>query len=290
MFREKMLPAEPRGLQLVARHTLEIQKPPIRKWKDEQQPLDDPSEPPEIAGCMTDDISHDMRNHLCAVFANAELMSQSTRSQAEREELLKDVHSAIRSSIAILDSLLLPSNTGHTHNFRLHSLNELIAHEVKMVRIHPDARHVELSFADHPILEACIDSRELGRAVYNLLLNACQAVGTGASPSPGKIQVELREERASMQIRVIDNGPGVPETTRRILRKSPAPADKSLSIGLGLTIARRAAHKHGGFLELEESAMGKTVFVLHLAKIQLPPAGRLCRPAIAHACMEREQP
>jgi len=237
---------------------------------------------------MAEDISHDMRNHLCAVFANVELMSRSTRSQTEREELLEDVRLAIRSSIDILDSLLLPSNTGgHIHNFRSHSLNEVIAHVVKMVHIHPDARKVELSFLDHPILEVCIDSRELGRAVYNLLLNACQAVSTGSTPR--RIQIELCEERSFIQIRVIDNGPGVPETIRQIFSKSLSSADKRLSIGLGLTIAQRAAQKHGGFLELEESTIGKTVFVLHLSKARLSPIGRPCRPTIPHKSGEREE-
>jgi len=218
---------------------------------------------------MTGGISHDIRNHLCAVFANVELMSQPKRSQTELEELMEDVHLAIRSSIDILDSLLLPSNTGHTHNFQQHSLNQVIAHVVKMVRIHPDARNAELSFADHPILEVCIDSIELGRAVYNLLLNACQAVSAGSAP--GKIQIELREDQSSIQIRVTDNGPGVSETIRQIFRK-PLPSPNGIrNIGIGLTIAERGAYVHGGFLELEGSMVGKTVFVLHLSKARLRP-------------------
>jgi signal transduction histidine kinase len=245
-------------------------------------------EPPEVTECMIDGLSHDIRNHLCAVFANVELMSQSTTSQTAREELLEDVHSAIRSSIDILDSLLLPPTTGQTHNFRSHSLNQLIAHVVKMVRIHPDARKAELSFANHPNLEVFIDSRELGRAVYNLLLNACQAVRAGSEHR--RIQIKLCEERTSIQIQVIDNGPGVPEAIRQTLGKSLSSADRRQSIGLGLTIARRAAHEHGGFLELEESTMGKTVFVLHLSKAKLRPIGWPCIPTIAHKGSERVEP
>ena len=262
---------QPPGLRLVDKQVLKILDSPTRESGEEMHwPGVDLSEPPEeITGWMIAGISHDMRNYLCTVFANVELMAHSTMSQSEREGLLEDVHSAIRFSIDILDSLLLPSTTGCTHNFRSHSLNQLIAHVVKMVRIHPDARKAELSFPDHPILEVYVDSRELGRAIYNLLLNACQAGGGGSEPR--RIQIALREERTSIQIRVIDNGPGVPETIRRTFGKSLSGRDRRQSIGLGLTVAQRAARGHGGFLELEESTAGNTVFVFQLSKAQLRP-------------------
>ena len=279
---------QPPRLHLVNEQILGTLDSPTPEFRQEMhRPCDYLSEPqpPEVTECMIYGLSHDIRNHLCAVFANVELMSQSTASQTAREELLEDVHSAIRSSIDILDSLLLPSTTDQTHNFRSQSLNQLIAQVVKMVRIHPDTRKAELSFANHTILEVCIDSRELGRAVYNLLLNACQAVRAGSEHR--RIQIKLREERASIQIQVIDNGPGVPEAIRQTLSKSLSSADRRRSIGLGLTIARRAAHKHGGFLELEESMMGKTVFVLHLSKARLRPIGRPCIPTMPHELSER---
>lgn len=253
-------------------NTLEIQGPPIRKFREElQRPFDGLSEwdPPGTTGCLTDGISHDIRNYLCTVYANVELMSLSTTTQKASEEILEDIQSAIRSTIDMLDSLLLPSRTGHTHNFCLHSLNQVIAHVAKMVRIHPDARTVDLSIADHPALEAYIDSRELGRAVYNLLLNACQAASNGSAPR--LVQIALREERASIQIRVMDSGPGVPEPIREIFRKGFSTAKSAKGVGLGLTIAQCAAREHGGSLELEESTSGKTVFALHLSKLRLYP-------------------
>lgn len=259
------------GIRSGNRSALEIHESPIRTFGELQQPFDDPSEPDPVGilGCMTNDISHDIRNHLCAVYAHAELMSQSTRSQTEREEHLEDVHSAICSSIALLDSLLLPARTDHTHNFRRHPLNQIIAHTARMVRIHPDARNVTFSIDDYPAVEAWVDSRELGRAVYNLLLNACQATSNGSAPR--LVQVALQEERASIQIRVMDNGSGVPESIREMFRMGFSTVESTKRIGLGLAIAQCAAREHGGSLELEESMSGKTVFVLHLPKLTPTP-------------------
>ena len=262
--------------QLADQITRRNQNSPMLSFDEESQQLFDDfvPDPAEILW-MTDGISHDMRNYLCAVYANAELLSQSKRSQTEREALLSDIYSAICSSIDMLNSLSSSFYSGHTHNFDLHSLNEVIARTVKMVRIHPDARTVDFAITDGPVLDACIDSRELGRAVYNLLLNACQAVSNVSAPR--LVQISLREERTSIQIRVTDNGPGVPETTREILRRGLSTAEGTRGAGLGLTIAQCAAREHGGSLELEETTPGKTVFALHLSKCTFTPSpGHAC--------------
>ena len=259
-------------LQLVNRHNSQIHEPPLYQWSDEFGLLDDDfseSAPMSVPGRMTHCIAHDMRNHLCAVYANVELMSRSKANQAEREELLEDVQSAIRSTVDILDSLLFFSRTGRTHSFCVYPLNQVIAQAVKMVRIHPDAQKVEISIADHRLLELCIDRTELSRAVYNLLLNACQAASRGLTPK--RVHIALREGAGFIEIRVSDSGPGVTQAIRDIFCKPSSGAEKAEGFGVGLTIAQCAAREHGGFIELEKSTMGNTVFVLHLSNSQVRP-------------------
>lgn len=230
--------------------------------------------------CQMRGISHDMRNYLCAVYASVELMSGATVSQEARNELLEDVHSAICASIDILDSLLMFSQSRRTHDLLPHSLNQLVVHVVKMVRIHPDARNVELSIADQPIVEICMDRAELGRAIYNLLLNACQAANQ--YQAAGTVQIAFREEQSKIQIRVTDSGPGVPETVREISRTPPSDAESMHGIGIGLTIAQSVASRHGGFVEVERSTPGSTVFVMHISDARLRQTYRPCLPAILH--------
>ena len=50
------------------------------------------------------------------------------------------------------------------------------------------------------------DSRKLERVLYNLLLNACEAV----PHQSGQIEVSLREVPDGVEIRVSDNGRGIP--------------------------------------------------------------------------------
>jgi signal transduction histidine kinase len=97
---------------------------------------------------MAQSVSHDLRNHLYAIYCNVEFMSESRTTQAEREKLLQDVHAMIQDMTGILDSLLLLSKTGQTLRPRWVSLNKMVEHAACMVRAHPDARNVDLVIQD----------------------------------------------------------------------------------------------------------------------------------------------
>ena len=60
---------------------------------------------------------------------------------------------------------------------------------------------------------AWFDPRKLERALYNLLLNACEA-----SPATrGRVRVTIGRSGASVTIAVADNGPGIAEPIREKL-------------------------------------------------------------------------
>ena len=54
------------------------------------------------------------------------------------------------------------------------------------------------------------DSRKLERALYNLLLNACEA----APVLSGHVEVRATESEGSIIISVADNGPGIENSIR----------------------------------------------------------------------------
>jgi signal transduction histidine kinase len=132
---------------------------------------------------------------LSAIYCNVEFMSESRTTQTEREKLLQDVHAVIQDMTGILDSLLLLSKTGQTLHPRWASLNKMVEHAACMVRAPPDARNVELVIQDGESVAGWMDCTKLGSAVYNLLLNACQAARLG--PAPRRVQARLLRTSAS---------------------------------------------------------------------------------------------
>ncbi len=225
-----------------------------------------PAAPVSLAalGGVAQLIAHDFRHHLCTVGANAEFLVSRTMDSANREELLDEIRAAIECMTEQLDSLLLFTRTGCNLQPRRQSLNLILERAIRMARAHPDAHHVEISSNDMPFLEASVDGLRLCSAIFNLLLNACQAAKT--TPGMKTVDIVLNQNRQYIFIRVLDRGPGVPHAIRNTLFQPFVKAEGGSGTGLGLTIARCIAREHGGEVCLEESRPGKTVFVLKLSK------------------------
>jgi signal transduction histidine kinase len=224
-------------------------------------------QPLAMIGRMAQFISHDFRHHLSAVYSDAEFMSDVNTVQADRDALLEEVRTTVRTMTDLLDSLLLFAQTGHPLQPRPGSLNVLIARSVAMVRSHPDAGDVEIVVKEMATVEGWMDGQKLGSAIYNLLLNACQAARRGLSPK--RVEITLSQNQSLIHLRITDTGPGVPDSIRKTIFQPFVRADRGSGIGLGLTIAECSAREHGGFVYLEESRPRHTAFVMHLSKLAL---------------------
>jgi signal transduction histidine kinase len=218
-------------------------------------------------GRMASSISHDLRHYLSAMYANAEFMSYEGLPQSDREELFLEVRAAVQGMTDLLDSLLLFTQTGRALQASQESVAGVIQRAVSLVRSHPAARDVRIVVGGLSSIEAWIDAKKLGRAVYNLLLNACQAARRGNNPP--LVTLNLVEDEYSIRIEVADNGPGVAESIRTTMFLPFVSEGKESGVGLGLTLAQQIAQEHGGSIELKKSLEGYSVFVITLPKAAL---------------------
>jgi signal transduction histidine kinase len=236
-------------------------------------------------GRMASSISHDLRHYLSAMYANAEFMSNGNISQAEREELMLEVQMAVQGMTDLLESLLLFTQTGRALHPEFESIALMIQRAVGMVRSHPGSRDVKITLNGMSSLEAWVDSKKLGRAVYNLLLNACQAAKRGMGPP--EVTLTLYEDDKSIGIRIADNGPGIPAPIRQKIFLPFVSEGRESGIGLGLTLAQQIAQEHGGGITLGQASGGETVFTINLPKASLQALGvvveKRASPAFAPA-------
>lgn len=207
-------------------------------------------------------MAHDFRHHLCTVYANAEFLGARTIDSSDRKELLEEIRIAMDSMTDQLDSLLLFTRTGCILNPRHQSLKLIIEQAIQMVRSHPETRQVKITQQDMPVLEGSVDGSKLCSAIFNLLLNACQAAKSARQTKA--VDIALDHDSRDVSIRVLDGGPGVSDAIRETLFQPFVKAEDTKGMGLGLTIARYVALEHGGEVYLEESQPGRTVFVLKL--------------------------
>lgn len=236
-------------------------------------------------GRMASSISHDLRHYLSAMYANAEFLSSETLPRGEREELFLDVQAAVQGMTDLLDSLLLFTQTGRTLQLSYEPIANVVQRAVGMVRSHPAAREVRISVsAGTPSIEAWIDAKKLGRAVYNLLLNACQAAHRGGHCP--LVTVRLEEHENNVRIEVSDNGPGVPESIRKTMFLPFVSEGKESGVGLGLTLAQQIAQEHGGTLQLKEGPENFSIFAITLPKTALCALGAAADKKALHQVEE----
>ena len=205
------------------------------------------------------------------MYANAEFMSDGSISQAEREELMLEVQTAVQGMTDLLESLLLFTQTGRALHPEYESIALMIQRAVSMVRSHPSSRDIKITLNGLSSLEAWVDSKKLGRAIYNLLLNACQAAKRGQGQP--RVTLSLYEDDRSISIRIADNGPGVPAPLRQKIFMPFVSEGRESGIGLGLTLAQQIAQEHGGGISLAETSEGETVFTINLPKASLQALG-----------------
>jgi signal transduction histidine kinase len=218
-------------------------------------------------GRMASSVSHDLRHYLAAVYANAEFLASAKLSEPERNEIFADIRTAVHGTTELLESLLIFSRTG-TAIRRSHELMAtLLERAVVLIRAHPDAAGVILTIkcGDPARTMAILDGKQIERAIYNLLLNACQSAHLAVADAQVIATLDTQDDgRIILEIK--DNGPGVPEKIRTTLFEPFVSEGKQKGSGLGLTLAHCVAAEHGGEVILVSSRPGETIFRMLVAR------------------------
>nr|WP_246107281.1 PAS domain-containing sensor histidine kinase [Puniceibacterium confluentis] len=107
-------------------------------------------------------------------------------------------------------------------------------------------------------LGTSVDEVMIGQALTNLIKNAGEAIETRRDAEPGdSFKPEIRVSAASIdgkaEIRIMDNGTGLPEDRARLFE--PYVTTRSSGTGLGLPIVKKIIEEHGGSLTLEDAPL-----------------------------------
>jgi two-component system OmpR family sensor kinase len=211
------------------------------------------------------DASHELRTPLASIRGYAELTRRGGAELPEdvRHSLNRIESEATRMTGLVEDLLLLA---------RLDEGRELQQKPVDLSRIIVDAvsdAHAagpdhtwDMELPEEP-LEVIGDQARLHQVVVNLLANA--RVHT---PAGSTVQVVLEKQDDKVLLRVIDNGPGIPqeqmpELFERFTRGDASRTRATGSTGLGLAIVNAVVQAHHGSVTVT-SEPGKTMFTVTL--------------------------
>jgi signal transduction histidine kinase len=211
-------------------------------------------------GRMASSISHDLRHPLTAILAYAEFLAESNLDEQQRMELYEEIRLATGRMTDLIASMLEFSKAQEALQPGFGNFVETLERAIRTVRVRPEFRGVTVRlFHDGP-LEGWFDSRKLERVFHNLLMNACEAV----PPDSGKVEVSSLRTNERIEIRIGDNGRGIPESIRGQAFQPFVSSGKENGTGLGLAVAQKIVEDHGGEICVEATGESGTVIKLTL--------------------------
>src|SRR5437763_2694666 len=213
-------------------------------------------------GRMASSISHDLRHSLAAIVANAEFLCVQHLSPDQRDELYQEVRAAVGRRTELIDSLLEFSRTRASLRPTYGNLRDTVNAAIETLRSNPQFRDVPITAHERGNVEGWFDHRKLERAFFNLLLNACESV----DPNTGHVEVVITELQAAIEIRITDNGRGIPGAIRTTLFEPFISQGKENGTGLGLTVVQKIVQDHDGEIVVERTSQQGTVFRITLPR------------------------
>lgn len=205
---------------------------------------------------LVNSMAHELRQPLGAMRLKLEHLIHDAPSMPDREaaDLLHQLVSENDRASAIIQGLRRFFDMSQAQRQPM-NLSEML--EGMVARMRPDfsSRGMALEADVQPGVRVLADAAQLDMVVYNLLLNAREALLEMEEQVDRSVRVHLRAVGDVAQLRVMDNGPGVSkDNAQRIFEIHFT--SKAKGTGLGLWLCRAVVQEHGGQLALLPSDRG----------------------------------
>jgi len=143
-------------------------------------------------------------------------------------------------------------------------LTSLISEVIEGSRLEAEDRGISLVYFENGNFEILGDRRQIEMAIRNLIENAIHY-----SPDGTRVAISLQESGALAEIKVSDQGIGIPEKDierifERFYRVDPARSRATGGTGLGLSIVKHVVTNHGGDVSVWSIEGAGSTFTIRL--------------------------
>lgn len=212
-------------------------------------------------------VSHDLRTPLTSIRATA---AELRETGDERAAIIEEEADRLNRMVTDLLDLSRIRAGAVPIELEINAAEDLVGAALARLRGMDGEARIQVRLPpDGTLLLGRFDFVQALRALVNLLENALRH-----SPPHQPVEVEVLRDGADLIFKVLDRGPGIPETsTERIFepffrpeeREGPTPG----GVGLGLAITKRAAELQGGTVTYSPRPGGGSLFELRLPAADL---------------------
>jgi two-component system, NtrC family, sensor histidine kinase AtoS len=207
-----------------------------------------------LIGELSAGAAHEIRNPLAVIDGFLSLMKQSLSEEEIEKFHLSLLLKEIERINGIIEEMLMLSKPG-APRFEERYLQDVMDEIFPLIKETLDVYKISCDMELEKV-KLYIDSSQMKQVFHNLIRNSAEAMEEG-----GKIKIEGKIKDDLYCIRVLDNGPGIPEEEAEVMFE-PFSTSKDSGTGLGLTIAERIMDNHKGRIYLVETSPAGTAFCL----------------------------
>ena len=219
-------------------------------------------------------ISHDLRHYLAAVVANAEFLYEADELKLKKDEIYEEIKTAANQMTDLIDSLRELSYQRSAITPTRTRIDQVIRRAIEAIHSKPEFRETRIVLSSSGDLEGMFDARKLERVFFNLILNACEAMGE----TEGSIVVDAKNTSKGFEVRVHDSGQGIPNGIRDSLFDPFVSSGKPNGTGLGLAIVSKIVQDHSGSVSIEQTSESGTTVLVRLPAAEQGVTDRAISP------------
>lgn len=212
---------------------------------------------------MAKQVAHEIKNPLTPMKLSLQHLRQAYKDGVkEFGAILQQVSDTILDQIEALSRIA--SEFSRFARMPDRSIETCALHQILTEAKHLFERYPRITFSldlDRASPLVAADKEELQRVFINVIRNAVQAM-----EERGSLTLRTRLEGATVEIRISDTGPGIPEEYRARLFE-PNFSTKTDGMGLGLAIVKKAVDDMNGSIEIESIFGSGTTVVIRLPLI-----------------------
>lgn len=206
-----------------------------------------------LLGELLNTLQHELSNPLFGLNLTGQLLASDAPDEETKEVLNEICTNANRSQTIIKNFSNLYNDQQEYKKLQVYNFIEEVITLTKSETKEILKRIECVGFEKDEKLEIETNSTALTQIIFNLIINAAQAIKSGAeNVRQNKIVIKIIREGSSVTIAVVDDGPGVkPELAKTIFE--PFFTTKDSGTGLGLSICQNLARQLGSKIQFQNN-------------------------------------